>query len=94
MTGSRPQSTSVWQRSRHWATVAFGMAVLGGLLALALGHVIHGALLLLAALPLFKGSVWGRRGRRHRGHTLAERMSDVGQMGGAKSPERKLRKAA
>jgi hypothetical protein len=72
MTGSRPQSTSVWQRSRYGAT----------------------ALLLLAALPLFQGSVWGRRGRRHRANTLAERMDDVGQMAASKAPERKLRKAA
>jgi hypothetical protein len=64
MTGSRSLPTQVWRRSRYWATAACGIALLGGLLALASGHVIHGALLLLAALALVNGSVFGRRHRR------------------------------
>jgi len=63
MPASRNLPTKVWRRSRYWATAACCITLVGGLWALASGHVIHGALLLLAALTLVKGSVWGRRGR-------------------------------
>jgi hypothetical protein len=46
--------------------------MVAGLLTLVLGHHVHGTLLLLAALALLPGSVFGRRGKRHVAHAQAE----------------------
>lgn len=65
MPGSSPVTRSVWRRTRYWTTLACALAAVAGVLSLASGHNMHGALLLLAALVLRNGSVFGRRGRRH-----------------------------
>lgn len=56
---------SPWRRTRYWTTLACLVALVAGLLTLAAGHPVHGWLMVLASLVLVKGSVWGRRGRRH-----------------------------
>lgn len=65
MPRSSPVTRSMWRRTRYWTTLACALAAMAGLLSLARGHNVHGALLLLAALVLFNGSVFSRRGRRH-----------------------------
>lgn len=65
MPGSLPRQKSPWKRTRHWTTLACALCALAGLTALVGGHLIHGALLLLAAGVLVPGSVLGWRHRRH-----------------------------
>jgi len=65
MPGSLPRQKSPWKRTRHWTTLACTLCALAGLIALGGGHLIHGALLLLAAGVLLPGSVLGRRHKRH-----------------------------
>lgn len=88
MPGSYPVTRSVWRRTRYWTTLACTLAAVAGMLSLASGHSMHGALLLLAALVLFNGSVFGRRGRRH----LHEDLSAAEQA--QADATRKWRKAA
>jgi hypothetical protein len=80
---------SLWRRTRYWTTAACAAAALSGLLCLALGHPIHGLLLLLAAFMLSKGSVLGRRGRRS-GTAHAPALATASGHG----PRSKFRKAA
>jgi drug/metabolite transporter (DMT)-like permease len=75
------ESTSQWRRSRAWATAAFLAMALGALFTLGQGHLIHGLLMGLGAALLFKGSVFGRRGRR-----LKQAHDDL--LTPSKSPER------
>lgn len=65
MPGSLPRPTSVRKRIRQLTSLACVLACMAGLLALASGHVIHGALLLLGGLVLVPGSIWGRRHKHH-----------------------------
>lgn len=88
MSGSLPRQTSLRQRTRYWTTLACVLAGMSGLLTMLAGHSVHGALLLLAGLVLVKGSIWGRRGKRHAG-------SEPVAPGSAESANsRKWRKAA
>jgi len=82
------RSHSPWRRTRYWTTLACVSAVLAGLLTLAAGHPLHGWLMILGGLMLVKGTVFGRRGRRHlREHEAAMQQT-------AASAGRKWRKAA
>ncbi len=82
------RSTSPWRRTRYWTTLACVSAILAGLLTLGAGHLLHGWLLILAGLVLSKGTVFGRRGRRHlREHEAAVQHT-------ATATSRKWRKAA
>lgn len=65
MPGSLPRPTSARRRIRHLTTLACVLACAAGLLTLLSGHVIHGALLMLAGLVLVPGSIWGRRHKQH-----------------------------
>lgn len=64
MPGSLPRTTSARKRIRHLTTLACVLACAAGLLTLLSGHLIHGALLMLGALVLVPGSIWGRRHKR------------------------------
>lgn len=66
MPGSLSRPTSARKRIRHLTTLACVLACAAGLLTLLSGHVIHGALLMLAGLVLVPGSIWGRRRKQHR----------------------------
>lgn len=59
------RGSSPWRFTRVWATLACLSALIAGLLTLAAGHPAHGWLMVLASLVLVKGSIWGRRSRRH-----------------------------
>ncbi|MFT3857604.1 MAG: hypothetical protein QM742_08945 [Aquabacterium sp.] len=61
----RSQGRSPWRRTRYWTTLACLTALVAGLLTLAAGHPMHGWLMMLGALMLVKGTIWGRRSRRH-----------------------------
>lgn len=87
MPGSLPRQKSPWTRTRHWTTLACALCTLAGLIALVGGHLIHGALLLLAAGVLLPGSVLGRRHKRHPAH-------GVGSVQPGSQAASKLRKAA
>jgi hypothetical protein len=64
MNGTQGRLPSPWKRARYWATLALGLTTTAGLLLLANGHLMLGALTLLAALLLVKSSVFGRRAKR------------------------------
>lgn len=66
MPGSLFRPTSVRTRLRQLTTLACLLTALAALATLSWGHLIHGALLMLGAVALVPGSVWGRRHRRAR----------------------------
>lgn len=57
--------TRTWRRSRWGATAALALLALGSAITLVNGHWLHGGLMALGAALLVKGSVFGRRSRRH-----------------------------
>ena len=65
MPATQSRKTSIRTRIRHITTMCCVLACLAGIVALAYGHVIHGALLMLGALLLVPGTIWGRRRRPH-----------------------------
>ena len=76
MPGSLLRPTSIRKRLRYLTTAAFVLTVLAAMATLVNGHVVHGALMLLAAMALLPGSIWGRRHRQHpRVATLATTLS-------------------
>lgn len=56
---------SPWRFTRYWTSLACVTALVAGLLTLAAGHPMHGWLMVLGALMLVRGTVWGRRSRRY-----------------------------
>jgi hypothetical protein len=86
MPGSTPRPTSIRKRIRYLNTSACALTALAALAILASGHVIHGALLMLAAALLLPGSIWGRRHRQH--------MSEAALLPSAPAVARRWRKAA
>jgi hypothetical protein len=65
MPGSTPRPTSIMKRVRYLTTLTCVLTALVAMGALSNGHLIHGALLMLAAMVLIPGSIWGRRHRLH-----------------------------
>ena len=65
MPGSTLRPTSIRKRIRYLTTTAFVLTAITALAILANGHVIHGALLMLGAMLLLPGSIFGRRHRQH-----------------------------
>ena len=65
MPALQSSKTSVRTRLRQLTTMCCVLAALGGVLGLAGGHVIHGALMVLGAVLLVPGTIWGRRRQPH-----------------------------
>lgn len=89
MPAPQPPASSPWRRTRYWTTSACIAGVAAGLLTLAAGHPMHGWLLILGGLMLVRGTVFGRRGRRHHPHAHGH-----GEAAVASPNSRKWRKAA
>lgn len=78
MPGSLSRSTSVRTRLRQLTTLACALTLLAALAALSYGHLVHGTLLMLGALTLLPGSLWGRRHRQSkRGNAARELAQDL-----------------
>ena len=87
MPGSKLRPTSIRKRIRYLTTIAFALTAITALAILANGHVIHGALLMLGAMLLLPGSIFGRRHRQHH-------LSEATMASSAPAPPRRWRKAA
>ncbi|TAK92954.1 MAG: hypothetical protein EPO09_14200 [Aquabacterium sp.] len=86
MPGSMPHTTSIRKRLRYLTTLACALTALTAVGILASGHVIHGALLMLGAMLLLPGSIFGRRHRQH--------LSEAALASSTPAPPRRWRKAA
>lgn len=86
MPGSSLRPTSIRKRIRYLTTIAFALTAITALAILASGHVVHGALLMLGAMLLLPGSIFGRRHRQH--------LSEAALASSTPAPPRRWRKAA
>jgi hypothetical protein len=76
---------------RQFTTLACVLIALAALTALGFGHLIHGTLLMLGALSLVPGSVWGSRHRRYRRRLVGGKGVDLSP---SQLQAQQLRKAA
>lgn len=84
--------SSPWRFTRYWTTLACLTSLIAGLMTLSAGHPLHGWLMVLASLVLVKGTVWGRRSRRHTDLPMVA--ADAVKATSASGNSRKWRKAA